>query len=65
MGLEGANSAFGGIPAVDVRWNQLEFYSPVRRDGVFVSLAGLIVQYLEVHDQLAILEALRDDIARY
>ena len=67
MGLEGVNSAFGGVPAVDMRRNQLELYSLIRRDcdGLCVGLAGLIVQYLEVHDQLAIREALRDDIARY
>ena len=44
--------------------DQLEFYSPIRHDGLFVGLAGLIVQYLEVHEQLAILEVLHDDSVR-
>ena len=65
MGFEGANSAIGGVPAVDMWRDQLELYSPVRHDGLSVGLAGLIVQYFDVHNQLAILEVLHDDDVCY
>ena len=65
MGLAGVNGAFSGVPTVDIRRNQLEFHSPIGRDGLFVGFAGLIVQNLQVHDQLAILEALYDGVVCY
>ena len=65
MGLAGVNGAFGGVPVVDVRWNQLEFNAPIGGDGLFVGFAGLVVQYLKFHEQLAILEALYGGIVGY
>ena len=65
MGLNGADDVFDGVPAVDVRRNQLEFNAPIGGDDLLVGFAGLIVQNLQVHNQLAILQSLHGIIVGY
>jgi hypothetical protein len=47
--LECENSAFSLVLGMHVRWDKLEFCTPLEDDCFFVFRAGFVVKNLEVH----------------
>ena len=62
MGLEGTDSAFGGVAAMDVRRHELEIGAPIFCYGAAVLLASLIVEDLVVSGVATFLEVGHDAV---
>ena len=60
--FEGADGTFSSIPAMHIRWYQLEFALPCVRDGVLVCRTCFVVQYLGGDRNSEIFQALHDHI---
>jgi hypothetical protein len=62
MVLESANGALRPITAMHVRGDELECGVPLEGDGLFVSRAGFVIQYLEIHGETSGSQASHDRV---
>ena len=62
MVLEGANGALRPITAMHVRGDELECGVPLEGDGFFVSRAGFVIQYLDIHGETTGSQASHDRV---
>ena len=62
MRFESVDGSLGDVASINVRGHKLERASPLVLGGLFVGLASLIVQYLQVDGVAALFETRHDAV---